>query len=204
MEDDADFRTALTTTLEHKGFEVVGSFDRAKPAIAALVAARPDVALVDLSLPVVSGIEAIREMTALLPALRIVVLSARNEPADLLESLRSGAIGYLVKGAKLLDIAGAIDAAARGMSPISPEAGRHLVAEIAPPQAEKTRKPVEITKREREVLALLVQGHAYASIATALNIGQGTVQNHVKNIYRKLEVSSKAEATAVALRNGMI
>ena len=204
LEDDADFRAALHATLTHCGHEVVGSFDRARDAIAAIVAARPDVALVDLSLPDVSGLDAIKRFKELAPQVRVVVLSANNTAADMLESLRAGACGYLVKGARLLDIAGSVDAAAIGLSPISPEAGRHLVEQLAPQKKARAATPVSLTAREHDVLALLVEGHAYGDIATALSIGTGTVQNHVKSIYRKLDVSSKAEATAVALRSGII
>lgn len=203
LEDDDEIRSALAATLAHRGHDVVGAFDRCDSAVAAVVDARPDVAIVDLSLPGASGFEAIRGMLALVPELRIIVLTARNSVEDLLEALRAGATGYLVKGAKLMDIAGAVDAAANGLSPISPEAARHLVEQHVP-RRQSVAKPVSLTARERQVLALLVEGHAYLSIASALGIGIGTVQNHVKSIYRKLEVSSKAEATAVAIRTGIV
>lgn len=204
LEDDADFRAALHTTLTHRGHEVVASYDRAAPAVEGIVAARPDVALVDLALPGMSGLDAIKRFQQVAPHVRIVVLSANNTAEDLLGSLRAGAIGYLVKGARLLDIAGSVEAAASGLSPISPEAGRHLVEQVAPQRKARAAAPASLTAREHDVLALLVEGKSYDTIATALSIGIGTVQNYVKSVYRKLDVSSKAEATAVALRNGLV
>ncbi|MDP2339328.1 MAG: response regulator transcription factor [Deltaproteobacteria bacterium] len=201
LEDDEVYRAALTTSLAAYGHDVVGSWGTADEALAGVVVVRPEVAIVDLMLPGMSGAEAIRLMRRLLPELKILVLTAFVEKARILECLAAGAEGYLLKGSRLKNIALSVADVRDGHAPVSPEVARHLV------DGARQKTPTtafDLTQREREVLVLLAEGHVYGSIADALGIGTGTVQSHIKNLYRKLEVSSKAEAVSVAMRAGLL
>ena len=201
VEDDDAFREMLCASLVNYGHEVVGAFVNGREAVSAAVGARPDVAVVDLMLPDVSGADTIRALKKVLPNVKVLVLTAHLDKEKLLESLSAGAEGYLLKGTRLKNIALSVADVKDGHAPLSPEVARHLVDGVK----QKTPTTVfELTGREREVLELLAEGHSYDSIAKALSIGTGTVQNHVKSLYRKLEVSSKAEAVSVAMRAGLL
>ena len=201
IEDDDTYRSALATSLAAAGHDVVGSWARAEEALAGAVDARPDVAVVDLMLPDMAGAEAIRRLRRLLPELKVLVLTAYVDKERILECLAAGAEGYLLKGTRLKNIALSVADVRDGHAPVSPEVARHLV------DGARQKTPTtafDLTERERDVLVLLAEGHAYGSIAGALGIGTGTVQSHIKNLYRKLEVSSKAEAVSVAMRAGLL
>jgi DNA-binding NarL/FixJ family response regulator len=201
IEDDDVYRAALVATLAASGHDVVGSWARADEALAAAVASRAEVAIVDLMLPDLSGAEAIRLLRRLLPEVKVLVLTAYVDKARILECLAAGAEGYLLKGTRLKNIALSVADVSDGHAPISPEVARHLVDSAR----EKTPTAAfDLTQRERDVLVLLAEGHVYGSIAGALGIGTGTVQTHIKSLYRKLEVSSKAEAVSVAMRAGLL
>ncbi len=133
------------------------------------------------------------------------MLSVVEDPARIVAAFEAGAAGYLLKGGPLSEIVTAVRQVREGLAPISPTVARHIVTALqrrAAAPAAPARDP--LTTREREILSLLVGGHSYAAIAAGLNISLGTVQSHVKNIYRKLEVNSKAEAVGVALTEGLV
>lgn len=203
VEDDAGTRAALAAGLSAMGMTVVGEFARGEDAVAGLDAADPDVALVDMNLPGIQGPETIRRLRAKRPTLPVLVLTVLEEPTRIVEAIESGACGYLLKGAPLARIVDALAQVHQGLSPLSPEVARHVLARFRSDRAPGPAAPA-ITAREREILSLLVGGHTYAAVALALGIGIGTVQTHIKNLYRKLEVCTKAEATAVAVRTGLV
>jgi DNA-binding NarL/FixJ family response regulator len=202
VEDDAVTRKALSEALFAAGF-AVNVCASGEEAVAHPMGEPLDVALVDLGLPGISGQETIRRLRAGRPSLPVLVLSAVEDPRQIVAAFEAGATGYLLKGGPLSDVAVAVEQVRAGLAPISPAVARHIVAslrarEVAPAQT------TPLTTREHELLTLLVGGHSYGTIAAALQIGLGTVQSHVKSIYRKLEVSSKAEAVSVALTEGLV
>lgn len=201
IEDDDAFLHALCVSLTTRGHEVVGAYRAAETALAGVGAPTPEAAIIDLHLPGMDGADATRRLLRLVPDVRVAMLTAVATREALMECLAAGAHAFLVKGSRLSDIAASIDDMLDGHAPLSPEVARHLVDSA---RASAPRAAHSLTEREREVLEMLTRGHSYASIALALSIAPGTVQNHVKALYRKLEVSSKAEAVRAALKAGVI
>lgn len=205
-----------------EGILVVGAYETGRAALAELSSdrRRVDVVVVDLGLPDVSGAEVTRRLAAQEDPPEVVVLTAHGERAMAVEALKAGATGYLLKG-KTNDLVAAVRTAAAGGSTIAPAIARYLLDEVRVPgqngsdstlrdlgmregdeRGELDDRP-PLTRREREVLALLAKGATYEDAARVLGISLGTVQSHVKSLYRKLEVSSKAEAAAEAVRRGL-
>ncbi len=207
VEDEPGIREALTAALTASGFEIVGAFGRGEEAAERAGELAPEVALVDLGLPGISGVETIRSLRRRLPDLPILVFTVFESPDVIVEAIEAGAAGYLLKGTPLPEVLEGIRQVQDGLAPISPAVARHLLDRVrarAATRAVPGAPDVNLTQRESEVLSYLVGGHSYASIATALGIRPGTVHTHVKNVYRKLEVASKAEAVAVAIRQGLV
>ncbi len=226
VEDDPLQLELVARTLRaHADLEVVGTFSRGSDAVEALTVGGVGVrvVVVDLGLPDISGAEVARRLRSGPNPPEIVVLTAHGDRAMALEALMAGASGYLLKGAPT-EVAAAIRTAAAGGSTIAPAIARYLLDEIRVPVAGGGRAPLRdeggrlvgpdgepdeeddrpaLTRREREVLGLLAKGSTYEETARMLGISLGTVQSHVKRLYRKLEVSSKAEAAAEAVRRGL-
>ncbi|MBL8936003.1 MAG: response regulator transcription factor [Archangium sp.] len=200
VEDDRHLREALSAALTTRGYEV-SAFPAAVPAMFALDAGlRVELALLDLGLPDRSGIDVVRALRRQCPEATALVFTVQDDAPTVIEALRAGARGYLLKSTRLERLVEALDEARGGGVPMSAQVARYLVAQL--PAEEDGRRLDALTARERDVLRLLARGHAYAEVATALGIALGTVQMHVRNLYAKLEVSSKAEAAAVATRLG--
>lgn len=223
VEDDSMQRALSVQVLGAAGdMLVVGAYETGRGALAELTKGlrQVDVVVIDLGLPDLPGAEVARQLTALGDAPEIVVLTAHGERAMALEALKAGATGYLLKGSPS-DLVEAVRVAARGGSAIAPAIARYLLDEVRVPlhdgphtlrdigRMENGDFPLRgderpsLTRREREVLALLAKGATYEDAARLLGISLGTVQSHVKSLYRKLEVSSKAEAAAEAVRRGL-
>ena len=161
---------------------------------------QPDVVLMDLMLPGMTGVEATREILASCAGTRVVALTSFTEEGLIGETLRAGAIGYLLKNVSADQLADAIRAAHAGRSTLAPEAADALVRSVAAPEA----PTYSLTVREREVLKLMADGKTNADIAQCLVIGVATVKTHVSSIIAKLGVSSRTEATATAIRRGLV
>lgn len=157
-------------------------------------------AVVDLTLPDVHGVHAVRALRRALPSCPVLVLTQSARADDVFDSLRAGACGYLLKPTGVPQVLAALGEALEGGAPMSPAIAKVVVDSFNRPDDELD----VLTLREREVLGLLAKGHLYADVADSLSIRLGTVQAHVKSIYSKLEVSSKAEAAAIAARLGLV
>jgi two-component system, NarL family, response regulator LiaR len=161
---------------------------------------RPHVALVDMSLPGMDGADTIKFLRAACPGLQALVLTSFKEEARIQRALAAGAIGYLLKDVSADDLVAAIRKAQQGRATLAPEATEALMrAATRPPEP-----GADLTEREREVLALLVAGLNNAEIASKLLISLATVKSHVSNILSKLEVDSRTEAVALALKRGLV
>lgn len=203
VEDDGRFRNELVALVTSRPeLRLAGAFHAAEPALAAMAhGLSAQVALIDLGLPRMSGHELVRRLKAEHPALELVVLTTFADDDSLYGALRAGASGYLLKGGEASELANAVLQAHRGGAPMSPSIARRILREFW--NVATTQEP-SLSPRETEVLKLLARGASYPEIGTMLAISLSTVQSHIRAIYRKLEVCTKAEATAEAFRRGII
>jgi len=202
-------RRALAAAMREAGMTVAAACSSGEEALATSGDRPIGVAIVELELPGISGAETIRRLRAARPGLPALVLSVVEHPAEVVAAFAAGATGYLLKGTPIAEIVSAVNQVRAGLAPISPAVARHIIAalygrEPADARAGTTEGRDRLTPREHEILSLLVGGHSYAAVGSGLAISLSTVQTHVKNIYRKLDVSSKAEAVRVALTEGIL
>jgi len=199
VEDDDEIRESLSILINGTpGFACISTFDNCEAAIATIPEDPPDVILMDIGLPGLSGIEGIRRIKTQLPDINILMLTVHGDSKKVFEALCAGACGYLIKDtppARLLD---AISEAHNGGAPMSTQIARMVVSSF------KTNSHSDLTPREVEVLNQLCKGKSYRMIADTLFISEETVRRHIKNIYKKLEVSSKSEAVAKALKERLV
>lgn len=204
IEDQYEVREGLAVLINGTpGFKCIGNYRTMEDALLVLEKEAPDVLLTDLGLPLMSGTEGIRilkERHALLP---ILALTVYNDEEDIFEALCAGASGYLLKNTSPARLLESIKEVLDGGAPMSPEVARRVVRlfrEISPP----AKADYRLTTQETELLKLMVEGHNYKAAAARLGITINTVSFHVRNIYAKLQVHSKSEAVAKALRNRLI
>jgi DNA-binding NarL/FixJ family response regulator len=179
-------------------FELVGEAANGAEAIAVTLRTRPDVLLVDLQMPGVDGIGAIRAVLAELPLVRVLVLTTYDSDGDVLRAVEAGATGYLLKEAPSEELFRAIRATARGESALSPSVASRLVG--------RARRPNDhaLSPRELEVLALVARGTSNKLIARDLRISETTVKTHLLHIFTKLGVDDRTAAVTLAMRRGML
>ncbi len=201
VDDDGDVRAGMAHALSANpyGIELTRCFADGRSALAEVAAGgKWDVALVDLGLLDVTGDFVIRQMRQSLPQTTMVAFSVRRDDQAIFSALRAGADGYLTKELPPGDIMRAIVAATLGEPPLTPHVRRRLVASFWPVPV---RGQAQLTGREQEVLDLLCTGASYKEVGRLLEIAEGTVQSHVKNLYGKLGASSKAEAVRMAFES---
>lgn len=179
--------------------EVVAEARNGAEAVSLAREHRPDVVLMDLLMPVLDGLGAIRAIRAELPDVQVVALTSVLEDASVVEAVRAGAIGYLLKDTDAEELRRAIKAAATGQVQLAPEAAARLMREVQAPVG-----PAALTPRESDVLALLTRGLANKQIARQLSIGEKTVKTHVSNVLAKLGVSSRTQAALKAVELGLV
>jgi two-component system, NarL family, nitrate/nitrite response regulator NarL len=206
VEDDEAVSKLIAQVLASHGVEVVGTAATGEDGVALARRERPDIALVDLGLPKMSGEDVIATVRQELPKTACIALTAVDIPARVLAAMRAGASGYILKPFHAADLTKAVDDVLSGeAAPISPRAAKVLLAELrGDPPDQRAKDGPALSKRELEVLQLLVHGHTYADVAQALGIAEGTVQTYVKRIYEKMDVSTKAEAALLAVARGLV
>lgn len=206
-DDHRLFRTSLRSLLETRGLEVVGEAGDGHQAIALAETLKPDLVLMDLSMPGLNGIEATRHLTAAMPDLKVVVLTASMEDEDLFEALRAGAHGYLLKSLEADSFFEFLDRAIAGDPALTPQLSRKVLEAFSRRDLPKSKAddPDSLTDRERDVLELMVEGiTSNRQIAKRLDVTENTVKYHVRNILDKLHLSNRAQAVSHALRHGMV
>jgi len=199
VDDHAVVREGLRTFLElQDGIEVVGEAGDGAAGVAAAERLRPDVVLMDLVMPRLDGVGAMRELRRRVPGARVIVLTSFTDEEKLLPALQAGAAGYLLKNAEPAELARAVRAAHAGEALLDPAVAARLLASIAEPPPRE-----ELTPREREVLALIGRGYANKRIARELGIAEKTVKTHVGHVLAKLGVSDRTQAALHAVRVGL-
>ena len=201
VEDDEETakRVAASITARPE-LELIACYGTGKAAIAGIAARAPDVLLVDLGLPDISGLDVIRYAARHYPACDVLVISIFGDEEHVLSALQAGARGYLLKGELTRDIALDVQELRNGGSPLSPIIARRVLARLHAPAAGSTPPPVTdatgetLTARETDILRTIARGFSYAETAGLLKISVQTVHTHLKRIYRKLAVHSKTEA----------
>lgn len=195
VEDNAGIREMLVRVVEHgAGLHFLDSFPDAESALQGLPALAPDVVIMDIQLPVMSGIDCTRHLKALLPNTQVLVFTVFGDSDLVFKALEAGASGYLLKRTPRRAMVEAIRDVWFGGAPMSGEIARKVVDSFRKPVAAKMTDAEELTPREEEVLALLAKGYITKEIADLLSISFDTVRFHLKHIYRKLHVRSRSEA----------
>jgi DNA-binding NarL/FixJ family response regulator len=204
IEDRREIRDGLAMLINGtQGFKCTGSYRSMEDALPRIGTDLPDVALCDIGLPGMSGIEGMRILKEKFPTLLLLMLTIYDDDERIFDALCAGACGYLLKKtppAKLLE---GLREAVDGGSPMSPEVARRVIAlfrDIRPPE----RADYELTPHETRLLKLLVEGHNYKTAALELNVSINTISFHMRHIYEKLQVHSKSEAVAKALRDRLV
>jgi len=197
VEDDSSVRNILTTWIEEAdGLVCGGAFPDVESAMPKIAQSKPDVVLVDIHLPGLSGIECVRQLKPLTPQTQFVMQTVYEDSNHIFDALAAGATGYLVKTTSREALIAALREVHAGGSPMSSNIARKVV-QLLHPQKSKMRPTEELSKRENEVLALLAQGYLYKEIANTLGIGLETVNTYIRRIYEKLHVHSRAQAVAL-------
>ncbi|NUK01944.1 response regulator transcription factor [Streptomyces lunaelactis] len=210
VDDHPMWRDAVARDLAAAGFDVVATAGDGPQAVRRAGAVMPDVLVLDLNLPGMPGVQVCKELVGSHPALRVLVLSASGEHADVLEAVKSGATGYLLKSASTEELSDAVRRTAVGDPVFTPGlAGlvlgeyRRLASEPVPGTGAGESKAPELTERETEVLRLVAKGLSYKQIAERLVISHRTVQNHVQNTLGKLQLHNRVELVRYAIERGL-
>jgi DNA-binding NarL/FixJ family response regulator len=205
--DDHDlFRTGLRTLLVDSGFDAAEAAS-GEAALRRVGEMRPDVVVMDLNMPGMSGIEATRHVLEAVPDTSVLVLTISRNDAQVIDAVRAGARGYLLKDAPLEEIVTAIRAAAAGQSTIATRVAGMLVDHVRDseaPEAPDAPTGPELSAREREVLALVGKGLDNAEIAQRLYLSQSTVKNHVSRLLEKLGAENRVQAAVIAISRGLV
>jgi DNA-binding NarL/FixJ family response regulator len=209
VDDHALFRRGLMLVLESEpGIEVVGEAEDGSDALVKAEATAPDVVLMDVRMPKLSGIEATKAVAAALPTSKIIMLTVSDEEDDLYEAIKAGAAGYLLKEISIEEVADAVRAVVQGQTLISPSMASKLITEfqqLSRLAADRSQVPApKLTDRELEVLKLVAQGMTNREVADQLYIAENTVKNHVRNILEKLHLHSRMEAVMYAVRENLL
>ncbi|MFC2015452.1 response regulator [Chloroflexota bacterium] len=204
VDDHGVVRQGLRTYLELlDDIEVIGEAENGLEAMAQVRQHQPDVVLMDLVMPEMDGIEATRQVSAISPSTRVIVLTSFADDEKVFPAIKAGATGYLLKDVSPGDLANAIRAVHAGETHLHPDITKKLVDQLASPRSDPRPTPDELTPRELEVLRLIAQGKSNREIARALAISDKTVKTHVSNILSKLHLADRTQAAIFAHRHGV-
>jgi DNA-binding NarL/FixJ family response regulator len=204
VEDQRDIREGLASLIKFTdGYQCAGSYRSMEEALAKVRFDLPNIMLVDIGLPGMNGIEGIRLLKESYPQILLLMLSVYDDDEMIFDALCAGACGYLLKKTPPALLIESLKEAMRGGAPMSPEVARRVIKlfrEIRPPE----KADHKLTPHELRILKLLVEGYNYKTAAVALGVKVTTIAFHMRNIYEKLQVHSKSEAVAKALRNRLV
>jgi len=206
-DDHSLFRDSLRSLLEAQCYEVVGEARNGREAVELSRRLRPEIVLMDLSMPEMDGLAATRMISAEGLEVKVVVLTASDDDAHLFEAIKSGAQGYLLKDLEASQFFALLEGVERGEPALTPSLARRLLAEFAHPAktVPAQQNPDALTDREREVLELLVRGiTSNRKLAAQLGVSENTVKFHLRNILDKLHLNNRAQVVSYALRHRMV
>ncbi|WP_426572330.1 response regulator [Aquihabitans sp. McL0605] len=205
-DDHRMLREGLRRSLEDEGFDVIGEAPDGDAAVRLADSLRPDVILMDVTMPDVDGVEATRRIHQQHPEIRIVMLTMHADQSVIADALRAGASGYLVKDCSTDEIADAVRMAASDDATLSPELANAMLVEVRriDPDSVADDSDRVVTKREVEVLQLIADGCSTPEVAERLFISQKTVKNHLASIYHKLDARDRTQAVLQAVRMGIV
>jgi DNA-binding NarL/FixJ family response regulator len=207
--DDHDlFRTGLRNLLEEQGdVDIVGECDNGTDALRGVRELAPDVVVMDLNMPGISGVEATRQISMVAPLTRVLVLTISDQDSDVMDAIIAGACGYLLKDASIAELVQGIQAAAVGESRVSPTIASKVLQRVRASSSSQRDADMirsELSDREIEVLKLIANGKDNAMIAGELHISPKTVKNHISNILMKLQIENRIQAAVYAVRSGLV
>jgi DNA-binding NarL/FixJ family response regulator len=202
VDDHSLFRDGIVSLLEAGGFEVVGQASNGLEAIDQVVALSPDLVLLDIHMPVMTGLTALKQIKARKPEVNVVMLTVSEDDKDIIEAIRIGANGYLLKQINSTEFFHLLERLQHGEAAISPSVATRLVKHLGPSDTKPQR--AMLSERELEVLRLVADGKPNREIALALSVSDNTVKFHLKNIMQKLNVANRAEAVMEATQMGIL
>ena len=203
VDDHPMWRDAVERDLAAAGFDVVGVAANGSEALARFPAARPDVVVLDLQIPEPDGVAVTSEIVRLDPSARVLILSASGEQQDVLDAVKAGATGYLVKSASREQLIDAVRRVAGGDTVFTPGLAGLVLGEYRRLLDAPADDSPQLTERETEVLKMVAKGMSYKQIAERLVLSHRTVQNHVQNTLRKLQLHNRVELTRYAIEQGL-
>jgi DNA-binding NarL/FixJ family response regulator len=206
VDDHPMWRDAVARDLAEAGYDVVATAADGAQALRVAGAARPDVVVLDLQLPDMSGVEVTRGLRAAHPAAHVLVLSASGEQQDVLDAVKAGAVGYLLKSAARGEFLDAVRRTAGGDAVFTPGLAALVLGEfrrLAAAPASDEAAALQLTERETEILRMVATGLSYKQIATRLVLSHRTVQNHVQNTLGKLQLHNRVELVRYAIEHGL-
>jgi DNA-binding NarL/FixJ family response regulator len=206
-DDHGLFRDGMRSLLEARGIEVVGEARNGREAVDLALQLRPEIVLMDLTMPQMGGLEATRLLSAQAPEIKVIVVTASDDDEDLFEAIKSGAQGYIFKNLEAGQFFPLLEGVTRDEPALTPKLAAKLLREFAhpAPAPPKEDAPEGLTAREREVLELLVTGvTSNRDLAERLVVSENTVRYHLRNILDKLHVQNRAQVIAYAVRTGLV
>jgi DNA-binding NarL/FixJ family response regulator len=204
VDDHSLFRDGIVSLLGATGFTVVGQAGDGKTAVDEALRLRPELVLLDIHMPGMTGLEALKQIKAQLPETRVVMLTVSEDEDSLVEAIKTGADGYLLKHLSGTEFIEMLDGLKRGEAAITRKSASYLMKQLARPEQNPEKPVMPLSEREMEILRLLADGLSNKAISERVSLSENTVKYHLKNILHKLNVQNRTEAVMYALRNDLI
>jgi DNA-binding NarL/FixJ family response regulator len=204
VDDHSLFRDGIVSLLEAAGYEVIGEVGDGQAAIEAAQQLRPDLVLLDITMPTMSGLEALRQIRTQIPETKVVMLTVSDEDRDLFEAIKAGAHGYLLKSLHADEFLSMLEGLSKDEAAITRKTAMRLIKGYAQGGHRPATAEGRLTPRELELLNLVSQGFSNKAIAHKLSISENTVKYHMKNILQKLDARNRTEAVSQAIRAGIL
>ena len=205
-DDHSLFRDGLISLLEASGFKVVGQAGDGQSAVEQALKLRPDLVLLDLQMPIMGGLEALRRIKETAPEIKVVMLTVSDDESHLIEAVKAGANGYLLKHLNSKTFLDTLAGLQRGEAAISGKSVTVIMQNMASLSAQNAKQPpaISLSEREIEILRLVAEGHSNAAISGEVSLSENTVKYHLKNAMQKLNAHTRVEAVIAAMREGLL